>query len=181
MKQSYLVLYMWQLSIERHDGASNATVRVKFEVIIAIDRKRLCLLTTQTEEFISATTTHLRHYEIQPAPYTHFQNRKKEREKQGSWKYFPINQKPSYMTQQSDLNVLCTTFTQGLPLIVGTLVPATKNGLMLNVFHICDTMFGIRCLGVGECQSEDPFVCFGAKPTQRACAQDTPRDQEKTR
>ena len=27
------------------------------------------------------------------------------------------------------------------------------------------------------CQSEDPFICFGTKPTQKACAQDSPRDQ----
>ena len=31
------------------------------------------------------------------------------------------------------------------------------------------------------CQSKDPFVCFGAKPTQRACARDLPRDRKKTR
>ena len=44
-------------------------------------------------------------------------------------------------------------------------------------------MLGIRfvCEGVGECQSEDPFVCSGAKPPQRACARDLPRDQERTR
>ena len=28
-------------------------------------------------------------------------------------------------------------------------------------------MLDIRCVGVGGCQSDDPFVCFGAKPTQR--------------
>ena len=35
----------------------------------------------------------------------------------------------------------------------------------------CGTMLGIRCVGVGvgEFQSEDPFVCFGMKLTQRAC------------
>ena len=27
-----------------------------------------------------------------------------------------------------------------------------------------------------ECQSENPFVCFGAKPTQKYCARDLPRD-----
>ena len=53
-------------------------------------------------------------------------------------------------------------------------VAKKENGLLGDVgkVHIycsmCDTMLGIRC--VGECQSEDPFVCFGAKPTQRACA-----------
>ena len=33
-------------------------------------------------------------------------------------------------------------------------------------------MLSIRCMGVGECQSEDPFVCFGTKPTLGACARD---------
>ena len=42
-------------------------------------------------------------------------------------------------------------------------------------------MLGIHCVGVSECQSEDPFVCFGVKPTQRACAQDLPRDRKRTR
>ena len=28
-------------------------------------------------------------------------------------------------------------------------------------------MLGIRYVGLGECQSEDSFVCFGAKPTQK--------------
>ena len=42
-------------------------------------------------------------------------------------------------------------------------------------------MLGIRCVGVGECQSEDPFVCFGAKPTQRACARDLPQDRKRMR
>ena len=37
------------------------------------------------------------------------------------------------------------------------------------------------CVGVGECQSEDSFVCFGTKPTQRACAQDLLQDWKKTR
>ena len=32
--------------------------------------------------------------------------------------------------------------------------------------------------GVGASQ-RIPFVCFGAKPTQRACARDFPRDQKK--
>ena len=39
-------------------------------------------------------------------------------------------------------------------------------------------MLGIRCVGVCGCQSENSFVCFGAKPTQRACAQDLPRDRK---
>ena len=36
---------------------------------------------------------------------------------------------------------------------------------------------GIQCVGVSKCQSEDSFVCFGAKPTQRACARDFLRDR----
>ena len=36
----------------------------------------------------------------------------------------------------------------------------------------CDTMLGICCLVVCGCQSDDPFVCFGTKPAQRAYAQD---------
>ena len=28
-------------------------------------------------------------------------------------------------------------------------------------------MVGIRSVDVGECQSEDSFVCFGTKPTQK--------------
>ena len=42
---------------------------------------------------------------------------------------------------------------------------------------------GIRCVGVGvgKYQSEDSFVCFGAKLTQRACARDFPRDRKRTR
>ena len=36
-------------------------------------------------------------------------------------------------------------------------------------------------VGVGECQSEDPFVCFGAKPTQRACLRDFPCNRKRTR
>ena len=39
----------------------------------------------------------------------------------------------------------------------------------------------IRCVGVGKCHSEDPFVCFGAKPTQRACAWYLLRYLRKTR
>ena len=38
-------------------------------------------------------------------------------------------------------------------------------------------MGGIRFCVCG-CQSENPFVCFSAKPTQRACARDLPRDQK---
>ena len=34
---------------------------------------------------------------------------------------------------------------------------------------------------MGECQSEDPFVCFGTKPTQRAGTRDLPWDQKKTK
>ena len=51
----------------------------------------------------------------------------------------------------------------------------------LSCRYIYDTVLGIRCVGVGECQSEDPFVCFGVKPTQRACARDLPLDRKKTR
>ena len=36
-------------------------------------------------------------------------------------------------------------------------------------------------VGVGTCQSEDSFVCFGRKPTRRACARDFPRHQKRTR
>ena len=36
-------------------------------------------------------------------------------------------------------------------------------------------------VGVGEWQSEDSFVCFGAKSTQRACVRDFLRDRKKTR
>ena len=39
-------------------------------------------------------------------------------------------------------------------------------------------MDGIRFCGCG-CQTENLFVCFGAKPTQRACARDLPRDRKK--
>ena len=44
-------------------------------------------------------------------------------------------------------------------------------------------MVGIHCVGVGvdERQSDDYFVCFGAKPTQRACARNFLRDRKKTR
>ena len=44
----------------------------------------------------------------------------------------------------------------------------------------CGTMLDIRCVGVGKCQSEDSVVCFGAKPTQRACVRDFPRDRKRT-
>ena len=40
-------------------------------------------------------------------------------------------------------------------------------------------MLGIRCVGVWGCPSDDPFVCFRAKPTQRACARDLPRDRKR--
>ena len=42
---------------------------------------------------------------------------------------------------------------------------------------------GIRFLGVGvgECQSEDSVVCFGAKPTRRAYERDFLKDRKKTR
>ena len=46
---------------------------------------------------------------------------------------------------------------------------------------ICGTMVSIRSVGVGEYQSEDSFVCFGAKPTQRTCARDFQQDRKKTR
>ena len=36
-------------------------------------------------------------------------------------------------------------------------------------------------VGVGECQSEDSFVYFGAKPTQRPCMQDFLWDRKKTK
>ena len=41
-------------------------------------------------------------------------------------------------------------------------------------------MLGIGCVGVGEYQSEDPVVCFGAKSTQIAHVQDLPRYRKKT-
>ena len=41
-------------------------------------------------------------------------------------------------------------------------------------------MDGIRFCGCG-CQSENPFVCFGVKPTQRACMRDLPWDRKWTR
>ena len=36
-------------------------------------------------------------------------------------------------------------------------------------------------MGVSECQSEDSFVCFGAKPTQRSYARDFPQNRKKTK
>ena len=39
----------------------------------------------------------------------------------------------------------------------------------------------IRSVDVGERQSEDSFVCFGAKPTQRVRMRDFLRDRKKTR
>ena len=41
-------------------------------------------------------------------------------------------------------------------------------------------MGGIRFCGCG-CQSEDPFVCFGMKPTQRDCKRDFPQDRKRIR
>ena len=43
-----------------------------------------------------------------------------------------------------------------------------------------DTTLGIRCVGMGKCQSEDSFFCFGAKPTQRACMRDFLRGRKNT-
>ena len=43
--------------------------------------------------------------------------------------------------------------------------------------QMCDTMGGIR-FSVCGCQSENPFVYFGAKFTQRTCARDLPRDRK---
>ena len=40
-------------------------------------------------------------------------------------------------------------------------------------------MVGIHSEGVGERQ--DSFVCFGTKPTQRACTQDFLQDRKKMR
>ena len=47
--------------------------------------------------------------------------------------------------------------------------------------ELCDVMLGIRCVGVCGRHSEDPFVCFGAKATKRACVQYLPRDRNRTR
>ena len=59
-----------------------------------------------------------------------------------------------------------------------------KPGKVLTVVNsnwcTCDTMGGIRFCGC-KCLSEDPFVCFGTKPTQRACTQDFPRDWKRTK
>ena len=46
-----------------------------------------------------------------------------------------------------------------------------------DILEFCCTMLGIHCvgLGVGECQSEDLFACFGAKHTQWACSHETGR------
>ena len=59
-------------------------------------------------------------------------------------------------------------------------VPYTK---LMQYNANSDTMVGIHSenVGVEERQSEDSFVCFGAKPTRRACARDFLRDQKKTR
>ena len=44
----------------------------------------------------------------------------------------------------------------------------------------CDTMGGIRFCGCGYgCQSEDPFVCFSVKSTQRTWARDFHRDRKR--
>ena len=42
-------------------------------------------------------------------------------------------------------------------------------------------MVSIHCIGVGERPSEDSFVSFGAKTTQRACTRDFLRDRENTK
>ena len=42
--------------------------------------------------------------------------------------------------------------------------------------YYLDTMGGIH-FSVCGCQSENHFICFGAKPTQRPCARDIPRDR----
>ena len=49
------------------------------------------------------------------------------------------------------------------------------------ILYMCNTMLGIHCVGVCGCQSDDSFVCFGAKPTQRACVRDLPRDRKRKR
>ena len=41
-----------------------------------------------------------------------------------------------------------------------------------HICPLCDTMLGIRCVGVLGCQSEISSVCFGVKPTQKSWAQD---------
>ena len=54
---------------------------------------------------------------------------------------------------------------------------------LINAKYYCGMMVGIHSVGagVGECQSEESFVCFSAKPTQRACAWDFLWDRKKTR
>ena len=54
---------------------------------------------------------------------------------------------------------------------------------ILNIIGWRGTMLSICSVGVGvsERQSEDSFVCFGVKPTQRAWARDFQRDRKKTR
>ena len=42
-------------------------------------------------------------------------------------------------------------------------------------------MVSIRFVGVGARQSDDSFICFGAKTTQRACVRDLQRDRKKSR
>ena len=39
-------------------------------------------------------------------------------------------------------------------------------------------MGGLRFCVCG-CQSDNPIVCFGAKPTQRACARDLPQEDRR--
>ena len=51
----------------------------------------------------------------------------------------------------------------------------------LYFLHICVTRWvAFVSLGVGASQGI-PFVCFGAKPTQKACARDLPRDRKRTK
>ena len=52
--------------------------------------------------------------------------------------------------------------------------------MTLDMWHDGEA-FVFVSVGVGECQSENSFVCFGAKPTQRAYAQDFQGDRKKTR
>ena len=72
---------------------------------------------------------------------------------------------------------------------LGLAVPIQcRKGLLLNlswIIHYLSLSTVARCwafvlvgVGVGECQS-DSSVCFGAKPTQRACARDLLRDRKK--
>ena len=65
--------------------------------------------------------------------------------------------------------------------LVGLAVPQIKSLITPMQLLVCSTMVSIRYVGVSERQSEDSFVCFDAKPTQRACARDYRRDRKKTR